>query len=397
MVQVISNLGSESTSFNSITVIRPVAVSAAFVVAILITCRTIIQPLIHWVKVEKVDLSSPLAHFLLLHRKTSTLVFHTSFLIGMVIGSIYAGTSNLFAAYLAGAVISWWDSELLRVQGTKHADIADRSHEVHEHESAEPGLTTSDSVQTMPNAGMKSEPEPSAIDTDVHQSRSDWSGISIYEEYYATVLQRVLKPFFFASIAFSIPITQMFTGTIIWRGLVYTILMFVGKMLTGLWLVRFSTPLSAVVTLLKPLERLGWHCWGSRKATIPGTPDVTKEHISCQVPGFRPEQTSQSHSHNEAVRLQKPLSLYPATILGTAMVSRGEIGFLIASVAESKGIFASSQRNDSSEVFLVVVWAITLCELSSLVILCPVLASRYVAKYSPRRCSCSISRKTLRS
>lgn len=42
-------------------------------------------------------------------------------------------------------------------------------------------------------------------------------------------------------------------------------------------------------------------------------------------------------------------------MLGLAMVGRGEIAFLIASTAESKGIF------DDSQVYLVVVWAAVLC------------------------------------
>lgn len=46
------------------------------------------------------------------------------------------------------------------------------------------------------------------------------------------------------------------------------------------------------------------------------------------------------------------------------MVARGEIGFLVASLAESDGIFAEFGDNTnqgSSEMYLVVIWAITLC------------------------------------
>ena len=45
------------------------------------------------------------------------------------------------------------------------------------------------------------------------------------------------------------------------------------------------------------------------------------------------------------------------------MVARGEIGFLISSVAESNGVFGSSSDEESSELFLVVTWAILLCTL----------------------------------
>lgn len=62
-------------------------------------------------------------------------------------------------------------------------------------------------------------------------------------------------------------------------------------------------------------------------------------------------------------RAKKPLSLYPASILGIAMVARGEIGFLISSTAQSQGLFsrvtAEGVLND--DIFLVVTWAILLC------------------------------------
>lgn len=63
--------------------------------------------------------------------------------------------------------------------------------------------------------------------------------------------------------------------------------------------------------------------------------------------------------------INKPLSLYPAAMLGTAMTARGEIGFLIASLAETTGLFAASDTSKdltgSSEIYLIVTWAIVLC------------------------------------
>jgi hypothetical protein len=45
------------------------------------------------------------------------------------------------------------------------------------------------------------------------------------------------------------------------------------------------------------------------------------------------------------------------------MCAREEIGFLISGVAESNGIFSSPDdaSTDSSDIFLVVTWAIVLC------------------------------------
>ena len=44
------------------------------------------------------------------------------------------------------------------------------------------------------------------------------------------------------------------------------------------------------------------------------------------------------------------------------MVARGEIGFLISAVAESAGVYGGgAEDGGSSELFLVVTWAILLC------------------------------------
>jgi hypothetical protein len=59
---------------------------------------------------------------------------------------------------------------------------------------------------------------------------------------------------------------------------------------------------------------------------------------------------------------KKPKSLYPASILALAMTAHGEIGYLIASLAESNSIFGNTSES-SSETYLVVIWAISLCTL----------------------------------
>ena len=59
----------------------------------------------------------------------------------------------------------------------------------------------------------------------------------------------------------------------------------------------------------------------------------------------------------------KPKSLYPPSILGLAMVARGEIGYLIASLAQSQDMFASGSSGEISEIYLVIIWAISICTL----------------------------------
>ena len=50
-------------------------------------------------------------------------------------------------------------------------------------------------------------------------------------------------------------------------------------------------------------------------------------------------------------------SLYAAALLGLAMTTRGEIGFLVAAVAQSAGVI------EPADVYVVIVWGIVLCTL----------------------------------
>jgi len=75
---------------------------------------------------------------------------------------------------------------------------------------------------------------------------------------------------------------------------------------------------------------------------------------------------------------KRALRAHAPALLGLAMTARGEIGFLIASVAESRGIFSSTFPTPSpstdgvestSELYLVAVWAIVLCTVIGPVVL----------------------------
>jgi len=211
-------------------------------------------------------------------------------------------------------------------------------------------------------------------ETSSDPSRQTLSGENIYREYYGAVVDRILKPLFFASIGFSIPISQLFTGAIVWRGIVYTILMLLGKMVCGLWLVRFSG-LSSLPTpaFLKRSKK------GTDPTTVASTASNKKKKRQTLQPSERSAQsqprsasmnsTSQTQTQantskklsSSSSKIPKPKSLYPPMMLGSAMVARGEIGFLISSLAESTGIFNSGSEQGSSELFLVVTWAVLLC------------------------------------
>lgn len=179
----------------------------------------------------------------------------------------------------------------------------------------------------------------------------------------------------------------MFTADIVWRGIVYTVLMLFAKAVTGLWLVRVKIP-QPMARALNALHSL-LSAWKSKASQTESKKNTSHEVVtrrktdgkSAGVPELRsgkvlggnaapdpntnPASPISPGSLSVPKKIDKPLSLYPAAMLGTAMTARGEIGFLIASLAETTGLFASSddtkRSTDSSEIYLVVTWAIVLC------------------------------------
>lgn len=158
----------------------------------------------------------------------------------------------------------------------------------------------------------------------------------------------------------------MFKGSVVWRGIIYALLMMLGKSITGIWLVRFSfRPLSSLANGLKrPFSRFRFFCMPTRTAKyqkekrqarveIPmrspqkgmaaskNQTDIqnqkTKNRGSSdnQNPVGHPEFQEESHAtprqSSTGTFPPKPKSLYPPSILGLAMVARGEVGYLIAS------------------------------------------------------------------
>ncbi|KAI9877487.1 MAG: hypothetical protein M1830_003784 [Pleopsidium flavum] len=148
----------------------------------------------------------------------------------------------------------------------------------------------------------------------------------MYGKYYHPVIAYILAPFFFASIGFAIPIRGMFDGPVLWKGILYTILMMFAKAAVG----------SAIYVdyLLRELY-----------------------HGTCR---------GQSHTN-----LQEQAPHLPAAIISLAMIARGEIGFLIASLSSSAGTLtvqpggsnASDMAASSQSIYLVITWAVVLCTL----------------------------------
>lgn len=371
MVQVISNLG--GPSFNAITVVRPILVSIAFAIVVPVVCLLILKPSTVWL--NKFRESRPSSRLNELSMKTqAAFTFHTALLIALITGATYAGTSNLFAAYIAGATISWWDSEVPHVD----MNVSPQSPEpVHEQLKADAGSSDA-SAGIMARAGNGKDtrhnrtPEEDDEMTrpikagDAHLEGKDLCGAAIYEQYYHQAVSKILQPLFFASIGFSIPITRMFRGAIVWRGIVYTVLMILAKVVCGLWLVRLSVaPSKTVRRVIKALRlRPVPHIWGNKSAhTATPSPNIATEERTARGSDAIASTQATSRERTTSLNPPKPLSIHPPLILALAMCARGEIGFLISGVAESNGIFSRSGSSSSepSDIFLVVTWAIVLC------------------------------------
>lgn len=130
----------------------------------------------------------------------------------------------------------------------------------------------------------------------------------------------------------------MFRGSIVWKGIVYAILMLLAKAAVSLIIYGGSF---IRVRLL-------------RKKTV--LPVITSRGTSSAADPAAPAGNAvpQESVHQTAL------------IIACAMVARGEIGYLIASLAQSSGTLEMKPKGggetvQNEDVFLVIIWAVTLC------------------------------------
>lgn len=167
----------------------------------------------------------------------------------------YAGASVLFGAFLAGALVSSLPGRRAREEGDREPPVFTES----------------------------------------------------FEHYLSAPQKYLFQPLFFASIGFAIPFVDLWTGEVIWKGVVYTLLMAFAKLIVG---------------VVVPV-------W---------------DFISPRIKQRRSEKIPASRSAGWP----------PAMLLGAAMVARGEIGLLIIQIGLNETPFLSQ------EAFVIGVWAIVL-------------------------------------
>ncbi|KAL1747114.1 Cation/H+ exchanger, partial [Schizophyllum fasciatum] len=188
---------------------------------------------------------------------------------GVVASAKYAGTSELFGAYLAGIFLS----VLFEV------------------------------------------PEPSGASTSSAASRlSAHPTHEAYEGLLAPVQNQFLAPLFFASVGVALPIRSLGrvqgSSAVVWKGLVFSVLMVLCKAAVGVWM------------LLWPDAAAGRGWFGARRGGASVAPYQDQEQEGRG-------QEEEVRSEKDARRSR----LWNAALLGMAMVPRGEIALIVAQLA----------------------------------------------------------------
>lgn len=189
IVQIISDLGSNVSSFSAITVIRPFLVSLGFALGLFLAYALFL----------KLVLKNMLAMNDKMPRLISTLQFtfltQTCVLVGIVAGATYAGTSSLFATYLVGVIISWFDglaANLRAATSKRPPNITQTSSGVSNEQSSNSYNICQNCLQSLDSSTAPATQETS-LQTKPLASKK------VYEKYYKAPVDRILIPLFFVS------------------------------------------------------------------------------------------------------------------------------------------------------------------------------------------------------
>jgi Kef-type K+ transport system membrane component KefB len=260
MASVVTSLNpSSSNSSLGWSIGRPILAAALMTFLVPIVTRYILEPFVRRVLRPRIQRWAPYGEAYIL----------VLLLAGLCTIASYAGTSVLYGAYLSGTVLGYMDSK----------------------QSGTPS-----------HAPSNAEPHPSFT--------------AVYDRFLRPVQHALLEPLFFASIGFAIPFKLAWRPSLLWRGIVYALLMFVGKLAVGVWI--------PLVTHLPRLAR-----------------------AVCVRLGLAAPAQSVDSTNRRSV-------LVPSAMLGLAMVARGEIGLLILQLGYTR---SGRLREDS---FVVGTWAVVL-------------------------------------
>lgn len=156
------------------------------------------------------------------------------------------------------------------------------------------------------------------------------------------------------------PFISLWKPTVLWKGLIFALLMAFAKIAVGLYVVLWSTLSTSGVNVRRSLATLS-------KRTLRLHP--ISEHKSVhqiRTPGSTSGETT-ALENCPSSRSHHPIrsSIPAAAFMGVGMISRGEIGLLIAQIARNGTGTSDGEQAGllGDEAFSVCIWAIMLCTL----------------------------------
>ncbi|RSH90439.1 Hsp70 ATPase ssc1 [Saitozyma podzolica] len=226
LVKVLQVIGAGSGSGNSgggsigANIGRTIGVTIGLGVALLLLSRFVLRPAYRQMRTIRQGR---------LVTKGSLLLCMVLVFIGMVAAAGYAGTSPLYGAYIAGLACAY-------LSEAEPGPSPPKSLSVELLPTRKPARSYTFPTTTPIPTPIPSPPRsPSGSFAD-GDSRKKPGLRSTFEGVVGPLLNYLLLPIFFGSIGYCIPFVPLWQGRVIWRGIIYAILMILGKGICGAWL-----------------------------------------------------------------------------------------------------------------------------------------------------------------
>lgn len=178
-----------------------------------------------------------------------------------------------------------------------------------------------------------------------------------------TVQSTILVPFFFSSVGSAIPVKSMFQSTTVWRGVIFAGLMAFAKVCAAGWIVlvdlieqknaeKAAAKVQGQADAEQVQESNSISAHGASIDMLPVTTGaIAPGQLAAAIVGGS---TPDIGRHLEATAPSSKFSAWPASLfLGVALMSRGEIGFIVINMANRGGLL-------DQQAFNVAIWAIVL-------------------------------------
>ena len=307
LAAIVPKLGGGDFSWKA--VVRPVLVSVAFVAGTPVLSKFIVNPILRratrwdYTRIRRTSASRYIASYV--SRDGFFLFVLVGILSGFVAGASYAGTSELLGAYIAGC----W------LRATGHALL--------DGPASRAAATPLQSMTVSTSMSQSQATSRTGQDTTANEVAAD-PFTAVFETYIEPVLHRVLAPLFFGSIGSSIPFLDLWRpARVVWQGFVFSVLMAVGKAAAGLW----------------------WLVWPRR----PGESHLSLFEIATDIPSPANDDPSARFSRKTG-----------ALFIGLALIARGEIALLVASLARSI-LQEKPGGGTQEELYSILMWGTLAC------------------------------------